>query len=85
MTIPFLILRKTRISARQKVALSIVFSLVVITMVFAIVRAALTTTRVSKQIDPTWMYMWSIIELNVGKDTLCWVIMWAINSVQQSS
>ena len=66
MTIPFLILRRTRISTRQKVALSIVFSLVIITMVIAIVRAALTTSRVSKQIDPTWMYMWSIIELNVG-------------------
>ncbi|KAF1972671.1 hypothetical protein BU23DRAFT_155798 [Bimuria novae-zelandiae CBS 107.79] len=70
-SIPFLILRNTRISTRQKVALSIIFSLVIVTMIFAIVRVALTTTGVSRQIDPTWMYMWSSVELNIAIVIAC--------------
>lgn len=67
MSIPFLIVSRVRISRRQKFALSAIFSLVVFTMIFAIVRATITTVGVQKQIDPVWMYMWTSIELNVGE------------------
>lgn len=39
----------------------------VITIIFAIVRAAITTVGVERQMDPIWMYLWTSIELNVGK------------------
>ncbi|KAH7074562.1 hypothetical protein BKA63DRAFT_566231 [Paraphoma chrysanthemicola] len=67
MTIPFLILRRIRISTRQLLALSMIFSLVIITILFAVLRATLTTVGVKQQIDPIWVYMWTSIELNVGK------------------
>jgi len=66
-TIPYFLLRKVRTSLHQKFCLSIVFSFVIVTIIFAIVRATVTTTGVKRQIDPIWMYMWSSIELNVGK------------------
>lgn len=66
MSIPFLIVRRVRISTHQKVVLCAVFSLVIITMIFAIVRATVTTVGVKRQIDPLWMYLWTSIELNVG-------------------
>jgi hypothetical protein len=67
MSIPFLLLRHVRISRQQKMALSGIFSLVVFTIIFAVVRAILTTVHVGKQMDPIWMYLWTSIELNVGK------------------
>ncbi|PSN71564.1 hypothetical protein BS50DRAFT_570891 [Corynespora cassiicola Philippines] len=71
MTIPFMILRRVRISIRQRIALSLVFSLVVVTMIFAIVRATITTINVNAQMDPIWMYMWTNIELNVAIVVAC--------------
>ena len=67
MSIPFLLLHKVQITLHQKIALSIIFSLVIITIIFAIVRATITTIHVRQQIDPIWMYLWSNVELNVGK------------------
>lgn len=67
MSIPFLILRRVRISSYQKIALSAVFSLVIVTMIFAIVRAVITTVGVTRQIDPIWFFMWTTIELNIGE------------------
>ena len=67
MSIPFLLLRHARISRRQKIALSGIFSLVVFTIIIAIVRATLTIIRVDQQMDPIWIYLWTSIELNVGK------------------
>lgn len=66
MSIPFLILRRVRISTHQKIVLCAVLSLVIITMIFAIVRATVTTVGVKRQIDTLWMYLWTSIELNVG-------------------
>lgn len=66
-SIPFIILHRIRISKQQKIALSAIFSLVVLTIIFAIVRATITTIGVKKQMDPTWVYMWTSIELNIGK------------------
>ena len=67
MSIPFLLLRHVRITRQQKIALSCIFSLVVFTIIFAIVRAILTTLHVDMQMDPIWMYLWTSVELNVGK------------------
>lgn len=39
-------------------------------MIFAIVRAIVTTARVKRQIDPIWMYLWTSIELNIGRGTV---------------
>lgn len=50
---------------RQKLALAVIFSLVVITMVFAIVRVA-TLDSLTERPEQTWMYMWSGIENTVG-------------------
>ncbi|KAH7345874.1 hypothetical protein BKA66DRAFT_22866 [Pyrenochaeta sp. MPI-SDFR-AT-0127] len=71
MSIPFLILRKVRITKRQKIALSGIFSLVVVTISFAIIRATVTTVGVKQQIDPVWMYMWTSIELNIAIVVAC--------------
>lgn len=68
MSIPFLVLRRIQISTRERVVLCAVFSLVIITMIFALVRAIVTTVGVKRQIDPLWMYLWTSIELNVGTD-----------------
>lgn len=65
-SLPFLILQRIRISTQQKIALSVVFSLVIVTMIFAIIRGTITTVGVKRQIDPLWMYLWTSIELNVG-------------------
>lgn len=58
-------LLKVRINMRQKLALVAIFSLVVITMVIAIVRvAALGSFTV--QYEQPWLFMWSGIENTVG-------------------
>lgn len=67
MSIPFNILWRVRLTRSQRIALSAVFSLVMITIIFAIVRAAITTLGVRRQMDPTWFYLWTIVELNVGE------------------
>lgn len=66
-SIPFFLLWKVHISPRQKLALSGIFSLVIFTIIFAIVRATITTVHANEQMDPIWMYLWTVIELNVGK------------------
>lgn len=70
MSIPFLILRRIRISTYQKLGLSAVFSLVIITMIFAVIRATITTIGVKRQIDPLWMYLWTSVELNIGEEKI---------------
>lgn len=65
-SIPFLILRRIQISTRQKVMLCAVFSLVIITMIFAVVRATVTIVGAKRQIDLLWIYLWTSIELNIG-------------------
>jgi hypothetical protein len=44
-----------------------VFSLVIVTMIFAIIRAAVTTSNVSNQMDPIWVELWTSLEMNVGE------------------
>ncbi|KAF2798004.1 hypothetical protein K505DRAFT_191595, partial [Melanomma pulvis-pyrius CBS 109.77] len=71
MSIPFSILWRVRLSLCQRIAFSGIFSLVVITIVFAIVRAAITTIGATNQMDPIWMYLWTNVELNVAIIIAC--------------
>ncbi|KAI9808507.1 MAG: hypothetical protein M1827_007212 [Pycnora praestabilis] len=63
-TLPYLMLRKARISWTQKLALMGIFSLTVIVMIFAIVRVAIVTST-SAQGNISWLDMWSNIEMAV--------------------
>lgn len=56
-----------KINARQKLALTGIFSLTVITMMFAIIRVAVVTRQTRANPDSTWLYLWSAIEPPVGK------------------
>ena len=66
MFIPFSMLKGVQMKWRRKVALSGIFSLVIITMVFAIVRTALVGSSNTTQPDSSWLYMWSAIEASIG-------------------
>ncbi|KAL8751698.1 MAG: hypothetical protein Q9184_005986 [Pyrenodesmia sp. 2 TL-2023] len=61
---------KVQMSLRKKVALGGIFSLAVITTVFAIVRVA-STSALTKQPDGSWMYMWNSIEQCVAIIVAC--------------
>ena len=50
----------------KKLALMSIFSLVIFTMVFAIVRAAVVSLF-RRQLDATWLYMWRSIEQVAGR------------------
>ncbi|XTI93063.1 hypothetical protein V2W45_1249156 [Cenococcum geophilum] len=69
-TIPFAILWQVRIPLTKKLALTGIFSLVVITMVFAILRVTLIS-KLTKQPDTSWSYMWSSIEQNIAIVVAC--------------
>lgn len=56
---------KARIKRQQKLGLGAVFSLTVITMVFAIVRVAAVSSY-GVQPDPSWLWLWSAIEMSMG-------------------
>jgi hypothetical protein len=62
---PFAVLRKVRISTRRRLALGGVFCVTIVTIVFAIVRIVLITSK-SWQLDMTWLYIWSNIECYAG-------------------
>ena len=66
MLIPFSMLKGVQMKWRRKAALSGIFSLVIITMVFAIVRNALVGSSNTHQHDSSWFYMWSAIEASIG-------------------
>lgn len=67
MLIPILMLRGVQMRWRRKAALTGIFSLVVITMIFAIVRTAVVGSTNTTQPDSSWLYMWSAIEASVGR------------------
>ena len=69
-TIPFVILWQVRIPLTKKLALTGIFSLVIITMVFAILRVTLIS-KLTKQPDTSWSYMWSAIEQNIAIIVAC--------------
>lgn len=65
-SIPITMLWKIRISMKRKAALGLVFCVTIVTMVFAIVRVSLLSTKSYRQ-DMTWLYFWSNIESYAGK------------------
>lgn len=66
MSIPMSLLWKVNLLVRNKLALLGIFCLVIFTMVFAVVRAAVFSSF-GRQPDETWLYMWSPIEQVVGR------------------
>lgn len=68
MTIPINMLWRVQISVRKKLALTGIFSLVLVTMVIAIVRVAVISTF-GLRTDTAWLYLWSSVEQCVGKST----------------
>ncbi|KAK7179540.1 hypothetical protein DPSP01_003627 [Paraphaeosphaeria sporulosa] len=71
MTIPLNILWRSRIPRAQSLALGGVFSLVLVTITIAIVRAALSTVGVTKQMDSPWVLVWSAAEANIAIVVAC--------------
>lgn len=85
MTIPSHLLWRVRISTKKKLALFGIFSLVIITMIFAIVRTAVISS-LTRQPDTSWSYMWSSIEQNVGMFNVSVIIVvCTFSNIQQQS
>ncbi|CAI6336754.1 unnamed protein product [Periconia digitata] len=70
MSIPFTILWHVRVQAKKKLALLGLFSLVMITALFAILRAALVT-KYSRQPEPSWLYIWTAVEHSMAVIVAC--------------
>ncbi|KAL8837434.1 MAG: hypothetical protein Q9170_002518 [Blastenia crenularia] len=70
MAIPISMLWRVQMSLRKKIALVGIFSLAVITTVFAIVRVT-SISALTKQPDTSWSYMWSSIEQCVAIVVAC--------------
>ena len=67
MVLPIVMLWGVQMQARRKLALGGIFSLVIITIAFAIIRTVAVTT-LTRLPDTSWLYMWSAIETTVGKN-----------------
>jgi hypothetical protein len=77
MALPISVVWSVRVGLGRKILLGGIFSLVVITMTFAIVRVTVvsegyTTTQQGgrQQAEITWLYFWSFIEFAVGMCSL---------------
>jgi hypothetical protein len=66
MVIPFAILRNVRLSKRQQWILYPLFSLVLVTIIIAIVRAIISTQGMENRLDVTWMLFLNNIEASTG-------------------
>lgn len=66
-SLPFCILYRIRLSVRQRVVLSSLFSLALITIVVSIVRVLVGTPKVANKLDGGMILLFSHIETNVGK------------------
>lgn len=67
MLIPITMLWGVQMKWGRKATLAGIFSLVIITMTFAIVRIAVVGSVKRRGPDDPWLYMWSAIETSVGK------------------
>lgn len=72
MLIPITLLWKVQMKWRRKVALAGIFSLVIITMIFAMVRTIVAVTSLARQLN-IWVNMWSAVEADVGKQNHAFV------------
>jgi hypothetical protein len=66
MTIPILMLWNVRITWRMKLALFGIFSLTILTMVFALIRLLVIPTDTIAE-DLTWSSTWTTVEMAVCK------------------
>lgn len=70
MSLPISILWNVRVSLKRILQLAGLFSLVIITMVVAIVRVSVVSQEnavsSSNQVKITWLYLWHFIESSVG-------------------
>ena len=64
--IPVRLLWNVQISLRKKLALTGLFSITVIIMLFAIIRVVVVSSD-SHRLDQTWLYLWSSVEQTVCK------------------
>ena len=69
MAIPISMLWRVQMSLSKNVALVSIFSLAVITCVFAIVRVTVIST-LNRQPDTSWSYLWSSVEQCIGMKLL---------------
>ena len=65
LSIPFLVLWKTRISLRKKLILLSIFSATIFIMVTAIIRVAVGMDY-DRQMNIDWLCFWSFVEVDVG-------------------
>lgn len=65
MTVPLSILWRSRLPVRQKFALAGVFSLVLFTILVAVIRTGLTTEE-GKAMNLPWVVVWTGVEANIG-------------------
>lgn len=66
MAIPIGLLWTVQMSLRKKMALMGIFSLAVITTIFAIVRIT-SVSKTTHHVEASWLYMWNSIEVSVGE------------------
>ncbi|GKZ57625.1 hypothetical protein CBS63078_6367 [Aspergillus niger] len=65
LSIPVLILWKTRITFTKKLILLSVFSVTIIVMAIAIIRVVVNTS-LDEPVDISWLYLWSFIEMGTA-------------------
>ncbi|OQE37851.1 hypothetical protein PENCOP_c009G04926 [Penicillium coprophilum] len=70
LSIPFLLLWRTKISLRKKLVLLSIFSATIFIMVVAIIRVAVGMTY-DRQINIDWLCFWSFIEVDVAIIVSC--------------
>ena len=66
MALPISMLWGVQMSFRRKLALIGIFSLAIITTVFAVIRVTIIST-ITKQPEPSWLYLWTSVEQCIGK------------------
>ncbi|KAI0426695.1 hypothetical protein F5Y09DRAFT_350983 [Xylaria sp. FL1042] len=70
MTIPISLVWTVRIRWEKKLALIAIFSLVLVTISFAIIRV-IVVSKLTRQPDVSWLYLWSSIEQNIAIIVAC--------------
>ncbi|KAI8634024.1 hypothetical protein F5Y19DRAFT_197042 [Xylariaceae sp. FL1651] len=70
LTIPISLIWNVRIRWEKKLALMGIFSLVLVTISFAIVRVVVVS-KLTRQPDVSWLYLWSSIEQSIAVIVAC--------------
>ncbi|ATZ53909.1 hypothetical protein BCIN_09g06670 [Botrytis cinerea B05.10] len=70
MIIPISMLWGTQMKMKRKITFGIIFSLALITVIFAIVRTTVVSS-LTRMPDTSWLYMWSAIETTIAIVVVC--------------